>query len=475
MALPSAPARTGPATVEDVIAEAERLHREAMKRGEVTGARAGEGPTSQVLTPDVVDEAAPEDLEGATPDGTRPEATQVADAAGLTPRAALEKVKVAITDRIRRGETLGIALVRHGVPMDEVNELCRGLKGVLDVRAIRPGDAYTISEEIAVAPGASAPEKPSHMQRFEFRPKSTLGAPEVVVATLSPGKTADGQGAAYHAARHVTPVTTKVVALSGEVDHSLYMSMKGQGEGSALVNAFADVFAWNIDFYRETRKGDHYKVVVEKRYADGRFVGYGKVLAAEYVNAGEVYRGFNFKSKDGKVLGIFAENGDSLERTFLKSPMEVTRMTSSYGQRFHPVLKRWKAHNGIDYGAPTGTPFWAVADGVVEEAHYSNTAGNMIVLRHAQGYTTEYFHASKFAKGLKKGMKVRQREVIGYVGSTGRSTGPHLHFGMQKHGGYVDPKKQSFPAAKPVPSGYLEEFVQSIAHLRAELDALEIS
>ena len=275
--------------------------------------------------------------------------------------------------------------------------------------------------------------------------------------------------------REETPVETRISALGGEISSSLYVSMIAQGEDSNLVNRFVDVFAWDIDFYRETQKGDRYKVIVEKQYAAGRFIGYGKVLAAEYVNAGTVHRGFNFKSGDGKVTGIFDEKGKAMEKTFLKNPLEIARITSRYGQRFHPVLRRRKKHNGVDYGASRGTPFWAVADGVIKEARYSASAGNMIVLRHANGFETEYFHAQRFAKGLRAGQKVKQRQVIGYVGNTGRSTGPHLHFGMRRRGSYVDPGRQRFPAARPVPQAYQQEYLKLVKPLLAEIEALEIS
>lgn len=401
---------------------------------------------------------------------------------------AIPKVqKRTITDRIRAGETLSVALSRHGVELEAVHHLASQLRGKLDLRAIRPGDVYTV-EEIVCGQTPKAPctgtERESKtaslaLDRFEFKPASFIGAPYTIRATRQVDVAAEGSPSAasvrYTVEREETPVETRVSAMGGEISSSLYVSMIAQGEDSNLVNRFVDVFAWDIDFYRETQKGDRYKVIVEKQYAAGRFIGYGRVLAAEYVNAGKVHRGFNFKSDDGRVTGIFDENGQAMEKTFLKNPLEIARITSSYGQRFHPVLRRQKKHNGVDYGASRGTPFWAVADGVVKEARYSPTAGNMVVLRHANGFETEYFHASRFAKGLREGQKVRQREVIGFVGNTGRSTGPHLHFGMRRRGAYVDPGRQSFPAARPVPQTHLQEYLRLVKPLLAEIEALEIS
>ncbi len=441
--IPAAAAPPPLEDIDDVIRRAEALHRQNL-----------------------------EDDDDALPDGDESEApTAAAPGGATTPEPAPTKVAAApppvqaIEGEIARGEALSLALQRHGATMDDVGPLIQALKKEFDPRHVRPGDTYRL-EHHADAAGKWT------LDRFELRPHRTTGAPKRYQAERQAG---DNGQVAYVVKKLVPEVTTKVDAVSGEVNSSLYVAMKNQGEGSGLVSRFVDVFAWNIDFYRETQKGDTYKVIVEKKYADGNFIGYGKVLAAEYVNAGHIHRGYDFKSQDGKFQGIYDDKGDSLERTFLKSPLEVARITSRFGQRFHPVLKRWRAHNGVDYGAATGTPFWSVADGVVIEKKYSRTAGNMIVVRHAQGYTTEYFHASKFKKGLKVGQKVRQRDVIGYVGTTGRSTGPHLHFGMRRNGKHVAPSKQKFPNAKPIPKKYVQEFTRFIAPLRAELKALPIS
>jgi murein DD-endopeptidase MepM/ murein hydrolase activator NlpD len=375
----------------------------------------------------------------------------------LAPPATPLKIK----SEIKPGEALGLALSRHGVSGLEVNKLVAALKGTVDPRAIRAGDAYTLVENDVL----NGRDRVQRVDRFEFRPKADK------LTTIVAKRTDDG----FVVDTQRPEIQTKVVALQGEVSSSLYNGMIDKGEGVTLVNRFVDVFAWDVDFYRETRKGDHYKVIVEKKYAEGEFVGYGRVLAAEYKNGKELMRGFNFKSADGKFVGTFDERGAARMKTFLKNPLEIARITSSYGQRFHPVLRRHKAHNGVDYGASRGTPYWAVADGTVVEARYSRTAGNMIVLRHRNGYETQYFHSSKFAPGIKVGAKVKQRQVIGYVGNTGRSTGPHLHFGMKKKGRYVDPARQKFPTAKPVDKKYADEFREWVAPLMAEMKALEIS
>jgi murein DD-endopeptidase MepM/ murein hydrolase activator NlpD len=380
-----------------------------------------------------------------------------------SPTAEPAEVVDVVTDRVRPGESLSVALQRHGVTADDVNALVVSLKGKVSLRGMRAGDVYRLEQRYAEgeAPATFA------LNAFEYSPRRAVGAPVVYRAKR--------EDKGFQVEEHKTPVRTEVVALGGEVRSNLYLAMKAVGEGSGLVSRFVDVFAWDIDFYRQTQRGDSFKVVVEKNYAEGRFVGYGKVLAAEYVNAGETHRGFLWTSQDGKVVGTYDENGRAREKTFLKSPLEIARITSSYGQRFHPILKRKRQHNGVDYGASRGTPFWSVADGVVTEARYSRTAGNMIVIRHINGYETQYFHASRFADGIRPGKRVRQRDVIGYVGNTGRSTAPHLHFGMKKRGNHVDPGKQKFPAARGVPKSHQDEYREYVRPLLAELEALEIA
>lgn len=380
-------------------------------------------------------------------------------------------------DKLQDGEALSQALARHHVRADDVSDLVRDLKGSLDVRSLRAGARFSVKKDGEV------------LSRFAFAALSPDGVPRTITAM----RLADADAAPaiagdvvddkkqprkprYDVLVEDAVVETKVEGLVGSIKGSLYNGILDAGGDANLVNKFVDVFAWNIDFYRQTQTGDEFKVIVEKKYAgegeERRFLGYGKVLAAEYVNAGTEFTGINFETKDGKFGGFFDESGDSLQRTFLKNPMEVSRVTSSFGMRFHPVLGRNKKHEGVDYGAAIGTPVWSVADGVVVEARYSKTAGNMILVQHMNGISTEYFHLSRFAEGLKQGARVKQKQLIGFVGTTGMSTGPHLHFGMLKSGAHVDPGAQKFPNAKPIPAEYKGEFETTVTPLLAQLQAL---
>jgi murein DD-endopeptidase MepM/ murein hydrolase activator NlpD len=388
-----------------------------------------------------------------------------------------------VKDTLGNGEALGSALARHGVGADDVSSLVRDLKGVLEVRSLRAGAPFSVLVD------------GNRLTRFTFSTRSSEGVPRTIIAN----RLAEVEATPADAQSVMSPVrgnratTTATVprfdivvedanvqvvleGIVGNVRGSLYNGVIDAGGDANLVNKFVDVFAWNIDFYRQTQPGDEFRALVEKRYADDgeerRFLGYGKVVAAEYVNAGTAFRGFAFETADKQFGGFFDENGESLERTFLRNPMEVTRITSSYGKRFHPLLKTTRKHEGIDYGAPVGTPIWTVADGVVVDARYSKGAGNMVTIQHLNGYKTEYFHMSRFADGLAAGARVKQKQVIGYVGSTGLSTGPHLHFGMLRGGAHLDPMQQKFANAKPIPLTLRSEFDAFVAPLLAQLQAL---
>lgn len=375
--------------------------------------------------------------------------------APISANAAPNKI---IEQEIHAGESLSVALATAGLPGKDLHGLIAALSDTLDLRVIRPGDKFRISRKLDPTGHVTDP-----LEHFEYEPRH--GAHKI---------SAVRKGEGFSVEKKTVPLTTEVITVTGSIQTSLYDAIIAEKESVTLVNKFVEMFQWDIDFYRETQKGDHFKIIVEKKFANGKAAGYGRVLAAEFGHGGENLRAFNFESKDQKFIGILDHKGLARQRTFLKSPLEVARITSSYGQRFHPVLKRKKKHNGVDYGAARGTPIWSVADGVVKDARFSSTAGNMVVIKHRNGFETEYFHATRFAKGIKKGVRVKQRQVIAYVGTTGRSTGPHLHFGMRKNGHYVDPGAQKFPNATPMPKAYKAEFNAWAKPLYAKLDALSI-
>ncbi|NCN39837.1 peptidoglycan DD-metalloendopeptidase family protein [bacterium] len=253
---------------------------------------------------------------------------------------------------------------------------------------------------------------------------------------------------------------TRVLSFTGRVNSSLWESAIYAGMDPVLVAEMASIFAWQIDFSREVQKGDRWRIMVEELLIEGKPAGWGDILAAEYDHQGEIHTGVLLRSSESGELGYFTPEGKSLRRMFLKAPIKFGRISSRFQKRrFHPILKTHRPHLGVDYAAPRGTPVMAVGDGVVTRASSMGGAGNTIKLRHNSMYMTHYKHLKSFAKGVRAGKKVRQGQIIGYVGSTGLSTGPHLHFELWENGRYVDPLGKKFPSSDPVPTKYLKTFV----------------
>jgi murein DD-endopeptidase MepM/ murein hydrolase activator NlpD len=257
----------------------------------------------------------------------------------------------------------------------------------------------------------------------------------------------------------------------GTIEDNLFEAVKKAGEDSELAGNLADIFAWDIDFCKDLRRGDRFKVVVEKRYAGETFVGYGRILAAEFTNQGKTVRAFHFAEKTGKG-GYFDENGHALRKAFLRAPLSFRRISSGFTHsRLHPILHVRKPHLGVDYAAPEGTPVWSIGGGVVEEKGYNHAAGNFVTIRHNQTYSTRYNHFSRIAKGVAKGKAVRQGEIIGYVGSTGYATGPHLDFRMYKNGQAINVLDNPKIMADPVPAGKMAAFKAKVEPLLAMMQA----
>lgn len=252
------------------------------------------------------------------------------------------------------------------------------------------------------------------------------------------------------------PYEVRVEEVSAVIDSSLFQSIGRIGEMDLLASDLEDIFNSDIDFYIDLRKGDSFKAIVEKKYLEGELKGYGSVLAASFVNDGREITGFLFEDKNGKPAYYDAE-GKSLKKSFLKSPLKFARISSRFSlARRHPITKKVQPHLGVDYAAPVGTPVRAVGSGRVVKAGRDGNNGNMVQLRHPKGYETFYLHLSKIL--VKTGTNVGQGEVIGYVGSTGLSTGPHLDFRIKRNGTSLNPLKLIFPPGDPVPPEKFEQF-----------------
>jgi murein DD-endopeptidase MepM/ murein hydrolase activator NlpD len=260
---------------------------------------------------------------------------------------------------------------------------------------------------------------------------------------------------------------------SGEIRSSLFAATDAAGLPDAIAIQIADIFASEIDFHRDLRRGDRFTVVYEMVNVRGEPLRAGRVLAAEFVNDGKTHRAVWFQGPDGHAGGYYAPDGKNLRKAFLRSPLEFSRVSSGFSSaRYHPVLKEWRAHRGIDYAAPTGTRVRATADGVVEFVGRQSGYGNLVILQHGGRYSTAYGHLNGFAGGLRRGSRISQGDVIGYVGATGLATGPHLHYEFRMDGQQRNPLAVAMPAAEPVPVHLRTAFEAVATPLSARLEQL---
>ncbi len=265
------------------------------------------------------------------------------------------------------------------------------------------------------------------------------------------------------------PYTTETARVRGTIDSSLFEAVTRTGESDVLAMNLADIFAWDIDFILDIRQGDSFQALVEKRFREGQPAGYGRILAAEFTNQGTTFQAFLYKDGD-RNPDYYDADGQSLRKAFLKAPLSFSRISSGFTmKRFHPITKTWKAHPAIDYAAPTGTPIKSVGDGVIIRKGYTRGNGNYVKIRHNSSYETIYLHMKGFAKNIAKGKRVAQGQRIGYVGSTGLATGPHLCFRMYKNGAPVNPQRVKAPAVQPIAKANKLDFDGKVKTLMAQL------
>jgi murein DD-endopeptidase MepM/ murein hydrolase activator NlpD len=353
--------------------------------------------------------------------------------------------------RIAPHQPLAQALQESGLPPEQVSALISALEGVFDFRKSRAGDQF----RVVLSNG--------ELDFFDYR-QSTVDEWQV-----------RRDGDKYVGSKRTIEVEKQVSLVSLEINSSLYEAALAAGEDPLIGMVLADVFAWDIDFYRDVRRGDRARALVEKFVSKGRILRYGEVLAATYEGESVgTKRVFRYELPDGKA-SFFQEDGSSARKAFLKSPLKYAHVTSGFGSRVHPVLKYVKAHNGVDYSAGVGTPVWAVADGTVTTAGNTGAGGNTVCVRHANGFETCYLHLSRYGAGVRVGARVSQKQVIAYSGNTGRSTGPHLHYALKRSGRFVNPLNQNFPRAEPVPKALLSDFQAKVGPLAQQLDAVSVA
>ena len=261
--------------------------------------------------------------------------------------------------------------------------------------------------------------------------------------------------------------------IEGQLDGVLVGEIARAGGPPELAMAMSRVLQWDLDFNRDLRRGDRFSVLFEEVSLDGRVVSVGKVLALVYVNRGVSHEAYLFAADEDGHEGYYDAEGRPLQKQFLRSPLPFMRVTSRFShRRFHPVLKTYRPHYGVDFGAPRGTPVRATASGSVSFAGRKGGAGNMVRLRHAGGYETLYLHLSGFAGGVRRGARITQGAVIGYVGSTGLSTGPHLDYRVKRNGRYLDPMRLENRPSPPIPARRLAAFERTREDLRRQLGGI---
>jgi murein DD-endopeptidase MepM/ murein hydrolase activator NlpD len=276
----------------------------------------------------------------------------------------------------------------------------------------------------------------------------------------------------YSALLHTRPTQTVQAQAAGVINSSLYMSAQQAGLSDRLVLELAEMFGWDIDFTQDLQPGDRFAVIYNELTADGEKVRDGDILAAEFINKGKVLRAVRYTDPDGRVA-VYKPDGSSMRKAFSRNPLPVTRITSRFNpNRLHPIFRTVRPHRGVDYGAATGTPVQVTGDGQVAFAGRQGGYGNVLIIDHGRGNRTLYAHLSRFAPKMRVGQRVNQGQVIGYVGSTGWATGPHLHYEFQVNGQTKDPLTVALPNAQPLPDAYRRHFLTQTSGWVAKLDAL---
>jgi murein DD-endopeptidase MepM/ murein hydrolase activator NlpD len=358
-----------------------------------------------------------------------------------------------VSGQVQQDDSLVRILGREGLTAQEAEEVVAALRPVLDLRRIQVGQQY----------------------RIHFDGQGTLATFEFAVSRVLTVKATRSSDGTLSAETIEGRTETRLIEVGGAIEQSLYAAIKGANEDASLVAFFVDVFAYDINFYIDTRKGDTYRMLVEKVYLDGQFLRYGRVLAAEYAGQVGTHHAFWWQAPGAEKGRYYRADGRSVEKTFLKSPLKFARVSSGFNpRRMHPVLHRVKGHWGVDYAAPTGTPVWAAAAGQIVYRGRRGGAGNCVILRHDNDLSTIYMHLSRFAPGHRVGQRVTQKAVIGFVGQTGLATGPHLHFGVKKNGRYVDPQRLKMEPGPPVPKQLMPTFREQTALLVAQLQEIPV-
>lgn len=356
-----------------------------------------------------------------------------------------------VRDTVRSGDSFGIILGAHGVQPGKIFQIVEKVKDTFNPRKIVIGKPYVILKDSDSA----------------GRPRTFIYENDLVNYTV----VELGDSISAYTAKK--PVTITKKAVSGVINSSLSEAIQDEGLNYLLAHEMNNIYQWSIDFFR-LQKGDRFKLVYNERYInDTIYAGIESIEASVFYHEDKPYYAFNFVADS--ISGdrdYYDEKARPLQSFFLKAPLNFSRISSRFSpKRFHPVQNRWKAHKGTDYAAPHGTPIWSTANGEVIASSYTAGNGNYVKIKHNGTYTTQYLHMSK--RAVKKGQRVKQGDIIGYVGSTGLATGPHVCYRFWVNGQQVDPFRQNLPAAEPIEEKYIPSYFAAIEPLKAELNEIE--
>lgn len=362
-------------------------------------------------------------------------AADMAAAARELAREMAEGCPIHTRGTVKKGETMAGLLEKSG--NGGAGHFVSAARKIFPLQKFRAGQPYSISTE------------GGRLQRFEYEIDSKscliIEGCELPKARIEP-----------------IPYEISLALAQTAIDDNLFKAVDDIGENPLLAVKLVELFGSEINFIRNIRPGDSFAALVEKKYREGKYRGYGRILAARFTNRGKVYEAFLFNDENGKPQ-YYNRNGENLKKTLLQAPLAVTRVTSRFSHnRKHPILGESRPHLGVDYGAPSGTPVKAVGDGTVTFRGRAGGYGNQIILRHSSGLESMYAHLSRFAKGLRDGAHVSQGQVIGYVGSTGLATGPHLDFRLKQNGKFINPGKAINPRGAAVPDDKKKAFSQTV-------------
>jgi murein DD-endopeptidase MepM/ murein hydrolase activator NlpD len=371
---------------------------------------------------------------------------------GFFERQALEMIHwEVVRDEIRSGESLSHVLDRVDVCGDDGRAVAAAISEIEDLTKIRPGAEVVVYRD----------RRSQRPIRLTYQNRNR---PRVLLLPTPNGWTAS--------TLDYQPVSCADAA-GGTIKSTLWGSaVQLYDLEPELVLSFTDIFRFDVDFVTEVQEGDQFKLLYETRFCQGEPVGVGRILAAEFTNSGRTIKAFYFQNEDG-AGAYYDENGESLKKMFLKSPLQYRRISSHFSNaRHHPILKITRPHHGVDYAAPSGTPVEAMGDGRVTYAGRRGGYGNLIEIKHNGSYTTMYAHLKGFAQGIKRGVRVEQGQLIGYVGSTGLSTGPHLDFRVKENGQFIDPLSMKLQPAEPIPAEKREDYKALVASRQAQMRRL---